>query len=291
MARALLRPRDELQLVTVVASEEAVAYGKRLLEQYEQEPCDNVVTPVVLVKGDLRLDEAIAQHVSSASADLLVMGSHNLCAAGTRDDPLPATGSFAKKLVKALQCCPVLVVKANSRGPYLRSDNGAMGLKVMVECQPHSRHMLAWLMDKMNPDTDGLFLAVLRARDSGTGQVKETATRMLNNFKVQASVNEFYTAQRVYKEAASQALPQAVEADAIDILAVQAPECKELPESITDLLSSTRSSILIYKIKAEPSAAAVAAAAGALGSASAALADAAAAAAAESLRQGVTFAV
>lgn len=84
---------------------------------------------------------------------------------------------------------------------------------------------------------------------------------------------------------------QAVEADAIDILAVQAPECKELPECITDLLSSTRSSILIYKIKAEPSAAAVAAAAGALGSASAALADAAAAAAAESLRQGVTFAV
>jgi hypothetical protein len=47
MARALLRPRDELQLVTVVANDDAVAYGKRLLEQYEQEPCDNVVTPVV----------------------------------------------------------------------------------------------------------------------------------------------------------------------------------------------------------------------------------------------------
>lgn len=46
---------------------------------------------------------------------------------GTRDDPLPATGSFAMKLVKAVRCCPVLVVKANSRGPYLRSDNGAMG--------------------------------------------------------------------------------------------------------------------------------------------------------------------
>jgi hypothetical protein len=39
-------------------------------------------------------------------------------------------------------------------------------------------------------------------------QVKETATRMLKNFSVQASVNEFYTAQRVYKEAANQALPQ-----------------------------------------------------------------------------------
>jgi hypothetical protein len=31
---------------------------------------------------------------------------------------------------------------------------------------------------------------------------------MLNNFSVQASVNELYNTQRVYKEAASQALPQ-----------------------------------------------------------------------------------
>jgi hypothetical protein len=69
---------------------------------------------------------------------------------------------------------------------------------------------------------------------------------------------------------------------------VQAPDCKLLPDCITDLLSSIRSSILIYNNKAEPSAAAGAAAAGALGSASVALAEAAAA---DTLRQGVTFAV
>jgi hypothetical protein len=51
--------------------------------------------------------------------------------AGTRDDPLPATGSFAMKLVKSVRSCPVLVVKANSRGPYLRSDNGAMGEQLL----------------------------------------------------------------------------------------------------------------------------------------------------------------
>jgi hypothetical protein len=81
---------------------------------------------------------------------------------------------------------------------------------------------------------------------------------------------------------------QAVEADAIDILAVQAPECKVLPDNVTDLLSSTRSSILVYNQTAEPYAAAVAAAAGALGTASVALAGAAAA---ETLRLGVSFAV
>lgn len=69
---------------------------------------------------------------------------------------------------------------------------------------------------------------------------------------------------------------QAVEADAIDILAVQAPDCKQLPDSLLDLLQAARTSLLIYNHKAEdgpgeamgsalvpdPSAAAVAPAAG-----------------------------
>lgn len=39
-------------------------------------------------------------------------------------------------------------------------------------------------------------------------QVKDTATRMLTNFSVQAGTNEFYTAQRVFKDASIKALPQ-----------------------------------------------------------------------------------
>ena len=39
----------------------------------------------------------------------------------------PASGSFSLRLVKAVRSCPILVVKVNSRGPYLRSDNVAMG--------------------------------------------------------------------------------------------------------------------------------------------------------------------
>lgn len=79
MARALLRPRDELQLVTVVASEEAVAYGKRLLEQYEQEPCDNVVTPVVS-----RHVHYLCHSSASLAISLIVQGPlHDMPATGT----------------------------------------------------------------------------------------------------------------------------------------------------------------------------------------------------------------
>lgn len=39
-------------------------------------------------------------------------------------------------------------------------------------------------------------------------QVKETATRMLTNFSVQAGTNDFYTAQRLFKDAGAKALPQ-----------------------------------------------------------------------------------
>lgn len=43
---------------------------------------------------------------------------------------------------------------------------------------------------------------------------------------------------------------QAVETDAIDILAVQAPVCKLLPDSLVQLLSDIRSSVLIWRHKA-----------------------------------------
>lgn len=36
----------------------------------------------VLVKGDEGMIEVISQYVFSSAADLLVLGSHNLCAAG-----------------------------------------------------------------------------------------------------------------------------------------------------------------------------------------------------------------
>lgn len=52
--------------------------------------------------------------------------------AGTRDNPMPASGSFALRVLKQMRHCPVLLVKANSKGPYLRSDNGGMGKPVVT---------------------------------------------------------------------------------------------------------------------------------------------------------------
>jgi hypothetical protein len=39
-------------------------------------------------------------------------------------------------------------------------------------------------------------------------QVKDTATRMLTNFSVQAGTNDFYSAQRLFKDPGAKALPQ-----------------------------------------------------------------------------------
>lgn len=46
---------------------------------------------------------------------------------------------------------------------------------------------------------------------------------------------------------------QAVEADDIDILAVQAPNCKQLPDSLIDLLQTARTSLLVYNHRADDS--------------------------------------
>jgi hypothetical protein len=47
-----------------------------------------------------------------------------------------------------------------------------------------------------------------------------------------------------------------VEDDSIDILAVAAPACRFMPQSIIDLLHSARSSVLIYHQPADAAAAA-----------------------------------
>jgi hypothetical protein len=40
---------------------------------------------------------------------------------------MPAAGSFALRLVRAVRCCPLLVVKSNSAGAYLAHGSTAAG--------------------------------------------------------------------------------------------------------------------------------------------------------------------
>jgi hypothetical protein len=47
MAKCLLRPRDELQLLTIVLDENSTLYGNNLLVPYTLDPCFNTVKPVV----------------------------------------------------------------------------------------------------------------------------------------------------------------------------------------------------------------------------------------------------
>jgi hypothetical protein len=66
-------------------------------------------------------------HAAVSTAAAVVLAWVCVQHAGLRDDPLPATGSFALRLVKNVRCCPVLVVKANSKGPYIRATSAALG--------------------------------------------------------------------------------------------------------------------------------------------------------------------
>lgn len=44
---------------------------------------------------------------------------------------------------------------------------------------------------------------------------------------------------------------QAVDADGIDILAVQAPDCKQLPDGLLSLLEDARTSVLVFNQRAD----------------------------------------
>ena len=99
-------------------------------------------------------------------------------------------------------------------------------------------------MNMLNPDRDNLYLAASKAYDGPV--VKQTITRMVTTFSVQASVSKFKPIRRVFKEASEAGLPPAIEQDHIDILVIQANRNKELSSYVLDLLMTARTSLIIY---------------------------------------------
>ena len=291
MAGALLRPGDELRVATVVRDDGGDAHpppralGEAFLAQLIEGAPPRATggarpTPVVLAMAPHeRFADVVAGYAVKCRAELVVCGSHHLCARGTRDDPLPASGSVALRVARAVRSCPVLVVKPSSVGHYLAAGSAGKGLRVLVDCQPSARPMVAWLMGRLDAAKDGLFLAVQRgAHDAGdgagdqrpgpgsglggggasssgggsgiggSGGGKEAARRVAAYFSVQASVggDGFYTARRLLRDRGARALAAAAVADAADVVAVQAPPCKGLPEATVELLHAARAAVLIY---------------------------------------------
>jgi hypothetical protein len=83
-------------------------------------------------------------------------------------------------------------------------------------------------------------------------QVKDTATRMLTNFSVQAGTNDFYTAQRLFKDPGVKALPQVCACSRLDprtpahlpaCVSRQLPSCRQ--QDTTCLLHHTLPAALL----------------------------------------------
>ena len=73
-------------MVTVVSNEDSRGYGESILRPFMEQPLmlanGSGATPVVLIKGDARLSDVIAEYAESSRADLVVCGSHHLCVTG-----------------------------------------------------------------------------------------------------------------------------------------------------------------------------------------------------------------
>lgn len=223
-------------------------------------------------REDQTLIEALAEFVTMTHPDLVILSSTTLCndarmeeAASKAKRPSytghagpislhaskPSRQAFAMKLCQAIRNVPLLVVKANSRGGFFSYQGTTnVPLKFMIDLQPTSRHMMAWLMNLMEAGKDSMYLAVSKAIDAA-GVTKQVAIRMITAFSVQASVNKFKPERRLFKDAAEKALPQAVTDDEIDVLMVTAPRSKDLSPYIINILCSAATSILIWPPEAD----------------------------------------
>lgn len=211
----------------------------------------NVRTENYVKHEEQTVTESMQDIVEEMKPDLVVIASESLCPERETRSGLPGTSgmpankAFALKICQALRHVPVFVYKANTKGGFgSYSDPKVATLRCMMDMQPTSRPMLQWLMNMMNPDRDSLYLAASKAYDGAI--VKQTVTRMVTTFSVQASVSKFKPVRRVFKESSEVALPPAIEQDHIDILVVQANRNKELSSYVIDLLTTAKTSIIVF---------------------------------------------
>lgn len=271
MARAFLHPEvDQLHLVTSIAAKDDRIAAELKLESLVEADLAAITSVHVVVKEDeFTQFESLARYLINLGLQLIVMSSTNLCAgmpampAQPKPAPLkapgkarqpepppamprPSSGCVALKILAdllAVRSAPVLLVKYNSRGPFL--SGATPSIKCMVDLQANSRHLLEWLFEKFEAGRDHIMLTVSQAYDE-RNQPKPLAERLLTAFGVQAAVNSFHADKAMLKDAAHRALPKAVVDAAPDVLVLQAPRCRGLPSQLTELLYNVKTSILLW---------------------------------------------
>ncbi|GIL87652.1 hypothetical protein Vretimale_14670 [Volvox reticuliferus] len=132
-----------------------------------------------------------------------------------------------------------------SSSSSLSSSSMGWPMRVMIDLQPNSRHVLEWLFEHFTPGHDHLFLTVSQAFD-GQHNVKPSAQRLLTAFGVQAAVNSFEADKSVLAGPVNKSLPQAVMESEPDVLVLQTPRCRGVPSNIVELLYTAKTSFLIW---------------------------------------------
>ncbi|GMH39988.1 hypothetical protein BSKO_07892 [Bryopsis sp. KO-2023] len=234
---------DELHIVTSIVGDESGDKANELLGSFQDNFARNKVIHKVLKRGQAKVLDVMEQYVKEVSADLVVIGSEQLS-----KNVSEVMGSFAMTVVKSLTFIPVLVVKVNTSGDCHKPQEtyGRPAVRCMFEVRPTCRPLLDFTLDKLDHSMDKMYLAKPRAIDNN-GLETPAAQRMLSTFADQVTANEFAVIRRPLRGEPTKSLTQAVSADKIDILAVQAPGGKSTPPHIINLLRAAKSSVLVFR--------------------------------------------
>lgn len=269
MARQLVNPEvDTIEMLHCVSHEFSCGMAEEdvLRRPFKDPAYDDCTIYQVIIKGeDETVPETIADYVQTTQPDLVIVGAHSLCRTAARASmvlsrsfsasssmPLQlgagnaakaaAQASFALRIVQHVRKIPLLVAKPNTLGKA-HTPAGVGMLHSMIDLQSSSRSCVEWMMNRLHPARDCLYLTVTKA-DTTDGMSR--AERILTTFGVQCQVNEWQYERRIFKDPAHASLPKAVQTDSIDIIALQAPRCREMSSQILDMLWDLKTCVLIW---------------------------------------------
>mmetsp|Transcript_12031 Transcript_12031/g.32890 ORF Transcript_12031/g.32890 Transcript_12031/m.32890 type:complete len:716 (+) Transcript_12031:2304-4451(+) len=257
LARQLIKlPGDVLILVHIVSALAAPKEGEALLASFTSAMTD-AQTKRRVVQQKEGMIETVQHQVDELKPDLFVLGTEHLVhaeAVGRNQGfkaPSSALGaqvvSFALAVARTVTEVPLLVVKSNSAGElFNQQESASPALRVMVEAQSVSATLLQWLLPRMSPQRDHLYLARPFGLDQAN-QVTPQTQRLLNTLNIEAAALGRNVRKLPMREGPGEGFPPLVVKESIDILGLIAPSAKITPPHILDIIRTARTNVLVWR--------------------------------------------
>jgi len=250
---------DTLHLMTSVNNQGAIDAANELVQSF-QDPMLRFLSVKrdVEVRGFESLVELMHRYCEERSADLVVLGSDLVQESSSASDVFSkssggaASSSLGSITLTALRHLlrPVLVVKSTSKCQISRSNGVSEKLRFVLQVEPTVQPTLRFVAGWLDPGRKDLVLVAKPNGIDREGNETMSTRMMLTHFADAVHKHKLAVGKRPLEGSFHHALPDLAYRERAHVIAIQAPQTRELPPELRDLIRESPCAVLVNKTKA-----------------------------------------